>query len=41
MNSDKFVTATFETTNVTHTVICHIVVQQFAINSVRRTPDQP
>ncbi len=31
MNSDKFITATFETTNVTHTIYLPIVVQQFAI----------
>ena len=41
MNSDKFITATFETTNVTHTIYLPIVVQQFAIQLGAAYPPEP
>ncbi len=41
MDSDKFITATFETTNVTHTIYLPIVVQQFAIQLGAAYPPEP
>ncbi|MDA0243450.1 MAG: hypothetical protein OT477_08545 [Chloroflexi bacterium] len=41
MNSDKFITATFETINVTHTIYLPIVVQQFAIQLGAAYPSEP